>query len=81
MKRFLCLLLPLVVLTSCVFTEEIEINQDGSGKYAFAIDGSSLIAMMPKDSSKLGKTIDSVFTFKQLLEEKKDSIAKLSIEE
>ncbi|AMA49640.1 MULTISPECIES: hypothetical protein [Flavobacterium] len=81
MKRFLCLLLPLVVLTSCVFTEEIEINQDGSGKYAFAIDGSSLIAMMPKDSSKLVKTIDSVFTFKQLLEEKKDSIAKLSIEE
>jgi DNA/RNA endonuclease G (NUC1) len=39
------------------------------------------MAMMPKDSLKNEKSIDSTFTFKQLLADNKDSIAKLPISE
>ncbi|MFK7078689.1 hypothetical protein V3470_09510 [Flavobacterium oreochromis] len=81
MKYFVSLLLMFFLLTSCVFTETIEITKEGSGKYTFAMDGSSLMTMIPKDSLALGKEIDSVLTFKQLLEEKKDSISKLSSKE
>ena len=69
------------MLTSCTFTEHVYINEDGSGKYFFDMDGSSLMAMMPKDSLGKDKAIDSTFSFKQIFEEKKDSIAKLSPEE
>uniref|UniRef100_UPI0026395ABB hypothetical protein n=1 Tax=Flavobacterium sp. TaxID=239 RepID=UPI0026395ABB len=51
------------------------------GKFNVDLDGSSLMAMMPKDSLKNEKSIDSTFTFKQLLADNKDSIAKLSIDE
>lgn len=69
------------VFSSCTFTEEITINSDGTGKYNLNIDGSGIMAMMPKDSLKNEKSIDSVFSFKQLFEAKKDSISKLSKEE
>lgn len=69
--------------SSCTFTEEITINTDGTGKYNLDMDGSAFMAMMPKDSvgGKNEKAIDSTFSFKQLFEEKKDSIAKLPMEQ
>ncbi len=82
------LLITLVVLsTSCNFTENINVNNDGTGVFSVDIDGSGLMAMagdklgetMPE--SKNIKSIDSTFTFKQIFELKKDSIAKLSVEE
>lgn len=80
MKKTLLFLLLAFVFTSCTFTEEITINPDGTGKYNMDMDGSSFMAMIPKDSlgGKKEKAIDSTFSFKQLFEEKKDSIAKLS---
>lgn len=81
MKKALFLLFSLITLTSCTFTEDIYINPDGSGKYAIDMDGSGLMAMIPKDSLKVEKNIDSTFSFKKIFEEKKDSIAKLSKEE
>lgn len=83
MKKILFLLVLALGITSCTFTEEIMINPDGSGKYILQMDGSAFMAMMPKDSvsGSMGKSIDSVFSFKKNLEEKKDSIAKLSSEE
>ncbi len=81
MKKILLLLVSIITLTSCTFTEEITINPDGTGKYNLNMDGSSLMAMMPKDSLKNEKNIDSVFSFKEMFEAKKDSIAKLSKEE
>lgn len=68
-----------ILLTSCQITENIYIKEDGSGKIAYDIDASEMMGMM---GDKLGETgmgdhVDSTFTFKQLFEEKKDSIAKL----
>jgi len=81
MKKLLLFLLFTFVFSSCTFTEEITINPDGTGKYNLDMDGSSFMAMMPNDSVKNEKSIDSVFSFKQLFEAKKDSISKLSNEE
>ena len=75
----------IAILTSCTFTESITINDNGTGKFSVDMDGSSLMAMAGDQmSQQMGaeakKEIDSSFTFKQLFEAKKDSIAKLSPE-
>lgn len=75
----------IATLTSCTFTENIYINDNGSGKFSVDLDGSSLMAMAGDQfGSQMGadakKAIDSTFTFKQLIAEKKDSISKLSPE-
>lgn len=75
----------IAILTSCTFTENITINDNGTGKFSVDMDGSALMAMAGDQiGTQLGadakKDIDSSFTFKQLFEEKKDSIAKLSPE-
>lgn len=81
-------LLTLVVLAaSCNFTENIYVNNDGTGEFSVEIDGSGIMAMagdkigekMSESSNK--NSIDSTFSFKQIFELKKDSIAKLSVEE
>lgn len=66
----------LVTLTSCTFTENIYVNDNGAGKFSVDMDGSSLMAMAGDQiGDQMGadakKNIDSTFTFKQLLEEKK----------
>ncbi|TGD56886.1 hypothetical protein [Flavobacterium humi] len=81
MKKAVFLLFSILSLTSCTFTEDIYINPDGSGKYTLDMDGSSMMAMVPKDSVRNEKSIDSVFSFKEVFAAKKDSIAKLSKEE
>lgn len=75
----------LATLTSCTFTENIYLNDNGTGKFSVDMDGSSLMAMAGDQiGNQMGasakKDIDSTFTFKQLFEAKKDSIAKLSPE-
>jgi hypothetical protein len=72
-----------VLLASCNFTENLEINDDGTGNFSVEMDGSSLMTMT---GNKLGKisnktAIDSTISFKELLTLKKDSIAKLSPKE
>ena len=67
----------LTTLVSCTLTENLYINKDGSGKFSVDMDASSLMAMMPNDSTKSEKNIDSTFSFKQLFLENIDSIAKL----
>lgn len=75
----------LATLTSCTFTENMYINDNGTGKFSVDMDGSSLMAMAGDQvGNQMGadakKNIDTTFTFKQIFEEKKDSIAKLSPE-
>ncbi|RPD98518.1 hypothetical protein EGM88_04770 [Aureibaculum marinum] len=71
----------LFLLTSCAFTEEMHINNDGSGTYNFKMDMSEMMLEMQnlgtKDSTAPSKKIDTIFNFKDILEEKKDSIAQL----
>ncbi len=83
MKAKLLFLVFLMVglVTSCTVTENIYVNTDGSGKFSVDLDGSGLMTMMPKDSLMGQKNVDSTFTFKQIIAENKDSIAKLPIEE
>ena len=86
-SKFLLLFTFVLVLTSCNFTENINVKEDGSGTFALEMDGAGLMAMAgDKIGSELGaknnaKTIDSTFSFKQIFEAKKDSIAKLSAEQ
>jgi hypothetical protein len=79
--KFVKLFFALFVMTtlvSCTVTENVYISDSGSGKFSVEMDGSALMAMVPNDSLSTAKNIDSTFSFKQMFEEKKDSIAKLS---
>ena len=84
MKRLpiICLTLILGLVAACNFTEEIHINEDGSGKLSINFDGSEMMEMAGEEMAKTNeKPIDSIISFKDFLEEKKDSIAQLPIEE
>ena len=76
-------MLLLVLTTSCNFTENIIIKEDGSGTMDFEMDGSQIMAMAGDEIAKEGKEerIDSTFNFKELFAKKKDSIAKLPKED
>lgn len=67
--------------SSCQFSENIYINDDGSGKMSLVFDGSELMKMGSDSTKTSEKAIDSIIVFKEMLEEKKDSIAQLSKEE
>jgi len=81
MNKFFSFVFGLMTLflTSCNFSEDVYINEDGSGKISFSFDGSQLM-QMAGDKMKDGteKAIDSTFSFKEIYDEKRDSIAKLS---
>jgi len=68
-----------------MFTEEVSVNNDGSGTYAFKMDMSQMMESMKdmsnKDSIKEPQVLDTIVFFKDILEEKKDSISKLTKEE
>ena len=71
--------LCLFILTSCNFSEDIYINEDGSGKLSFKFDGSDLMALAGDEIAKESEEkYDTVMNFKDFLIEKKDSIATLS---
>lgn len=79
-------LITITTLTSCQFTERININEDGSGKYSLEMDMSAMMSAMKQmgDSIKPNeemKVLDTVILFKDILEEKKDSISQLSKED
>jgi len=67
---------------ACNFTEEIYLNEDGSGKLSINFDANELMAMAgAMDSLQTEQAVDSTLVFKDFLEEKKDSIALLSLEQ
>lgn len=75
-----------LLLTSCAFTEEMYINKDGSGSYNFGIDMSEMLQEMKEigtkeDTLSEPEVIDTTYSFKDVLEEKKDSIAQLTEED
>ncbi len=77
-KKFIFLLVLAITFVSCQFTETLTINEDGSGRMSINIDMKEMMAMgqsMDMDSTFV--KMDSTVAFKQLLEEKKDSIATL----
>lgn len=76
----------LLLLSSCQFTEELHITENGKGKITLDFDGAEMMAMMGNmgqatNSEYKEKTIDTVMNFKDFLEEHKDSIQQLSEQE
>ena len=84
-KTLLFLIGLLTSLSSCIFTEELTVSNDGSGTYAFKMDMSDMLEsvkdMSNKDSLTEPEVLDTIVFFKDILEEKKDSISKLAKEE
>ncbi len=70
--------LLMLAFTSCQFSEHIYLNEDGTGKMEFKFDGSEIMQMGGEKSAENSKVIDSTFTFKEIFEAKKDSVALLS---
>ena len=85
--KYLFTLAVIFILTSCNFTENIDVHPNGSGTFALEMDGAGLMAMAgDKIGSELGmknnaKAIDSTFSFKEIFAAKKDSITKLAPEQ
>ncbi|MBD0726142.1 hypothetical protein B6A10_13260 [Flavobacterium sp. L1I52] len=86
-NQIICVILLSLTFVSCNFTENIDVQADGSGNFSIEMDGAGLLAMAgDKLGNELGmknnaKAIDSTFSFKEIFESKKDSIAKLSPEQ
>ena len=81
-KTFLLFAGLIAGLNSCMFTEELYIKNDGSGQYSFKMNMSEMMESMKdmsnRDSLKEPEILDTIILFRDLLEEKKDSIRKLS---
>ena len=82
MKKIVFLLSISLALVSCQFSETMVINEDGSGRMALSVDLSEMMAFggeMSQDSSFVKQ--DTIIAFRDILEEKKDSISKLPMAE
>lgn len=72
----------IALVYSCNFTEEIHLKEDGSGRLSISFDGSEMMDMAGDELAKTDEeAIDSIISFKDFLEEKKDSIAQLPKDE
>jgi hypothetical protein len=73
------LLFPVISLfTACEFSEEININADGSGMITLNFDGSAFMEMAGDMSDgPEEQAVDTVIYFADILREAKDSIAQL----
>ena len=87
----------LFFFTSCAITENFEINEYSSGKFLYDIDMSQMMEMFgnmgaeetskskkkknKKNQEVASRDMDTTFTFKSIMDEKRDSISKLPIEE
>ena len=79
MKKAILVLFVLIAIQSCQIREEISFKEDGSGTYEMAFDMSEMMKMGPvSDSLPPEPPIDTLINFASILDEKKDSIAKLS---
>ena len=72
-----------ICFSSCQFSENIYFNEDGSGKMEFSFDASELMQMAGEELGDGAgeEDIDSTFTFKEIFDEKRDSISQLPAEE
>ncbi len=82
-KTLITLCIATLFLTSCEIVQEIKFEEDGSGKYSFGFDMSEMMKLDVNESKNdsTNQQIDTLIIFSEVLEAKKDSIAKLSKEE
>ena len=82
LRKITALLVLTFTFVSCQFTETMTLNEDGSGRMAISMDLGEMMSMMGemgKDSTMVKS--DTIISFKEMFEEKKDSISKLSKKE
>jgi hypothetical protein len=84
--RFFILFISLIVLTGCQFTEKINLNDNGSGTYKLKIDMSAMMSSMKgmkeaSEDKEEPEVVDTIINFSDILNERKDSIAKLPEDE
>jgi len=71
-----------IFLLGCNFTEDLYLNEDGSGKISLKFDGSQLMQIgSEKMFSNKKEIIDTTIVFKHFLEKNKDSISKLTMKQ
>ena len=80
-KKLLSVFVLAAVLVSCQFTETMVLHEDGSGTMSVSVDMKEMMAFgdLAKDSTMV--KMDTVIRMKDVLIEKKDSIATLSKEQ
>lgn len=72
------IIILVISLASCQFTETIDFNEDGSGKLSISMDMREMMAFGGMaDDSTFATKLDTVMHMRDFLAEKKDSIAKL----
>ncbi len=79
MKQIFVLTLVAFSLVSCQFNETLVLNEDGSGRMSLSMDLSEMMAFggeMSQDSTFTKQ--DTIVSLKEIFDEKKDSISKLS---
>ncbi len=70
------------ILTSCTFTETMVLEEDGSGRMSILMDASEAMSFGGESFQEDGAVaIDTVISFREMLLEKKDSIALLPLDE
>lgn len=81
-KHLLFLLLSTCFFTSCEIVQEIKFEPNGNGTYSLGFDMSEMMKMgaTSKSDSSKAKQLDTIINFAKFLEERKDSIARLSKE-
>lgn len=81
-QRFIFLVLLCLVIAGCQFTESMVINEDGSGTMTVEVNMNEMMAFggAEMDNSEMVK-MDTIINVRQLIEEKRDSIALLPKEE
>lgn len=79
MKNVIFIVSLLFLLVSCEIVQETRFNPDGSGKYSLSFDLSEMMKMDGAGDQKTEKKqLDTLIVFSELIENKKDSISKLS---
>lgn len=80
-KKYLSLVVLLVLLVSCSMQERIVFNEDMGGRYESVVDLSQLMALgaqgRPASVDKKKEKMDTLVVFNEFLEAYKDSIATL----
>lgn len=82
MKNLLLLSFLVFTLVSCQFSETMVMNEDGTGRMSLSMDLGEMMAFggdMSQDSTFVKQ--DTIIAFKDILEQKKDSIALLPKDE
>lgn len=82
LQKFIFLFALAFASVGCQFTETMVMNEDGSGSMTVEVDMSELMAFGAGAGMDSTQTkIDTIIKVRDFLEEKKDSIAKLSKQE